>query len=157
MIKIKILRLLMIGLALFMTPFSLAAEDEFGGTTIAIQGCTSEGHQAVIFYRVLNFSPWDMNLPEGTVRASMQETWDAAQVTFQEAFQKVISRHLDSEVTHPNFAADIALEAVDEKLGRMDRAFYETKKLLYDQGKYSALSVNYEKSGSQVNIEKSCP
>lgn len=132
---------------------------EFGPTVLQWTECSKDGFAVEVHAKVLNFSPYDMELPEGAVWATKEENAAAAKVAFQVEFARPIlaltAEQLKDEMAFQDVATGPALLTrmgpegkIQTKKGSvMDRVLEATKQALMKEGKYSGMAMNYAESG----------
>jgi hypothetical protein len=144
---------------------------EWGPSFLRFEACTADSHVAEVQMKITNFSPFDMTLPRGNyVWATKEETTATALQVFSANFTPFIALDSDEKIQSEYYWTNLLQtpttirgELEDGRIGdwpvTLDaKNMLQTKMVLMAQGKYTALSVNYEAANTwiKVNPGKAC-
>jgi hypothetical protein len=135
---------------------------------LVIYGCSADRHLVRAHFRLSNFSPYDLNLPQGYVWASEQDHHKASTAVFSEDFMPEVNAVNDQTIQSQTFFQDVALKEVivedtDQnghvihgKTTLMTKIFIDIKKRLMTEGKYAGSALNFAKSSLEVDTHSPC-
>lgn len=135
---------------------------------LQIFGCSVNRHLIRATFRLSNFSPYDMDLPNGYTWATANEHRRVASQIFGEEFMSEANSATDDMLRSQRFLEDVALKDVivedTDQNGRVIRGhtslltkiFIDIKKSLMSEGKYSGSSMNFSMSSIEVDSNSDC-
>lgn len=141
---------------------------EFGYRPVSFEACMSDQRVVAISLKVGNFSPYDIDLPQGYKWSTLEHLIEIAAVIFPKDVSPFILQQSSGTLAGPDYLGDLSTTPVDyeytdskgqkkvAQISLFTKVIYDLKDALIAEGLYSGVSIDFSKSTAELDPAKTC-
>lgn len=141
---------------------------EFGYKAVSFEACMSDMRVVNVSLRLGNFSPYDIDLPQGLSWSTLDHLVERASTVVPMDVSPHILQQSSREVSGRDYLGDLSTTPVDyqytdehgqkkvAQISLFTKVIYDLKDALIAEGLYSAVSIDFSKSTAELDPIKVC-